>query len=1098
MRHRHARRGGRLGRALLLFVLLAAASPARGQCELERPVPTDGAEFIEFGRSVGISGHAAIVGAPASPIGAPQAGSAYIMRFDGSTWAEEIKLQASDGSPSDFFGDAVGIDGDVAIVGAPGLLGFDLGAGYIYRKIGTAWVETKLTLMPGETGTRFGDSVAISGDVAIVGFSRDDDAGPFSGSAYVYRYNGSDWVGTKLTASDAASGDQFGGSVAVSGDVVIVGADNHTHLGVRTGSAYVYRYDGSTWLETELVPSDGADVDSFGFSVAIDGDVVIVGARLNDDDGAQSGSAYVFRYDGSDWVEETNLHASDAAANDQFGWSVAVDGNAAIVGAWLADEAGNNSGAAYLFRYDGSMWVETKVSASDIAADDQYGFSVAVRGDLAILGARLDDDDGQDAGAAYVFAVLTGRYCCPGDAGGDGVVGIVDFLSILAAWGPCPRCPEDLNDDGVVDILDFLDVLAKWDSPCYTTATDLVGLPLTAYPFINFVRTATSDQTLSVAIDPHRYSHILDQTASVWVVQPKTAVQWDMDPTLTDVRGAPQAVSFAGPDIQDATIALTGTLSGDGGLVFGVGYDLVVDMDLDGKLGGGDFIDGYGDEPGFHVVGDTTVVGPLPLTLITYTIGPLEQRTVYPTALTGVYPLVVISHGRGHMHDWYDYLQVHLASYGYIVMSHVNDTITIPSAAASTLANTESVIANQAALGLGGHIDSSRIVWIGHSRGGEGVVHAYDLIRDGTYTPTGFTASDIVLISSIAPTSALGTGDTDPHDVNYHLIYGSADGDITGEPADDGVQSFQLPERATGYRATTYVHGADHNDFNCCGSNDFCDFAPCSPLLEIGQPETQLVAKATYLALVKHFVEGSVPAKDFLWRQYENLKPIGVDPGTIVVNDYRDGPASANFVLDDFQSQPSTAVSSSGGAVSFDVSGLSEALSDDNDALFTSLPADPMNGMTRATPTDFTRSVVFEWDSDTFIEFEVIVAERDFSDDTNLSFRACQATRHPNTVAVLGDLTFDVILRDSAGQTSSINIGAYGGGVEEPFARMGFGAGTGWQNEFETIRIRLTDFGTNDSGLNLSDVVALRFEFGPGHGSAEGRISLDDIEITTD
>jgi len=238
--------------------------------------------------------------------------------------------------------------------------------------------------------------------------------------------------------------------------------------------------------------------------------------------------------------------------------------------------------------------------------------------------------------------------------GGDGVIGILDFLDILAAWGSCSGCPEDINGDGTVDVLDFLSVLFAWGSPCYITPTELVGIPLAAYPFINAVRTATSDQSLSIAIDPHLYSHIIDQIATVWVVQPKTAVQWDMDPSLTDIRGGPQTITFAGPDIQDATIALTGTLSGDGGLVFGVGYDLVVDMDQDGMLGGGDFIDGYGDEPGFHVVGDTTVTGPLATSSISYTGGLfLGQVTVYPTAITGLLPLVVISHGAGHMYTWY-------------------------------------------------------------------------------------------------------------------------------------------------------------------------------------------------------------------------------------------------------------------------------------------------------------------------------------------------------------------------------------------------------------------------------------------------------------
>ena len=127
---------------------------------------------------------------------------------------------------------------------------------------------------------------------------------------------------------------------------------------------------------------------------------------------------------------------------------------------------------------------------------------------------------------------------------------------------------------------------------------------------------------------------------------------------------------------------------------------------------------------------------------------------------------------------------------------------------------------------------------------------------------------------------------------------------------------------------------------------------------------------------------------------------------------------------------------------------------------------------------------------------EVVPAERDFTDDTFLSFRAAQATRHPQTIAETGDLAFTVTLEDGLGNTSSIRIDAYGGGIEEPYARGGFGTGFGWQNEFETIRIRLTDFLAGGPGLDLTDVRFVRFDFGPGSGSAAARLGFDDLELT--
>ena len=154
--------------------------------------------------------------------------------------------------------------------------------------------------------------------------------------------------------------------------------------------------------------------------------------------------------------------------------------------------------------------------------------------------------------------------------------------------------------------------------------------------------------------------------------------------------------------------------------------------------------------------------------------------------------------------------------------------------------------------------------------------------------------------------------------------------------------------------------------------------------------------------------------------------------------------------------------------------------------------------MTRARSNDVARGSIFAYGGgiDAEYEFEVVPAEQDWSDDAYLSFRAAQSTRHPLTRLALADTTFTVTLEDSLGTTSSIRIDAYGGGIEEPYQRNGFGPGQGWQNEFETIRIRLTDFLANGSGLDLTRVRFLRFEFGPSFGSLQGRLGLDDVELT--
>ena len=323
---------------------------------------------------------------------------------------EEAKLISSDGANNDSFGTDVGIDGDVVVVGAPADddNGMDSGSAYIFRFDGTSWnEETKLTASDGALFDSFGSAVAVNGDVAVIGAQGDDDGGSASGSVYVFRYDGTFWnEEAKLTASDAAGIDLFGSTVALDGDVAVIGSPGDDDDGSGSGSIYVFRFDGSSWNEeAKLTASDASAGDSFGHDVSISGSRIVTGARADDAAALNAGSAYVFEYDGTSWNEEAKLIASDADFGDNFGFSVSIASNAILVGSFVDDDTGFNSGSAYVFRFDGTSWSqEAKLNASDGAAGDQFGISVSNCRDLAVIGSHQDDDAGSGSGSAYVFA----------------------------------------------------------------------------------------------------------------------------------------------------------------------------------------------------------------------------------------------------------------------------------------------------------------------------------------------------------------------------------------------------------------------------------------------------------------------------------------------------------------------------------------------------------------------------------------------------------------------------------------------------------------------------------------------------------------------
>lgn len=366
---------------------------------------SDGAAGDMFGASVSHSAGVALIAALADDDNGQDSGSAYIYRYNGSDWVEEAKLLASDGSVGDYFGSSVSLLGEVALIGADSDddNGLDSGSAYVFRFNGSSWVEeAKLTASDGAAGDLFGNAVSLSGDVALIGANYDDDNGAFSGSAYLFRFDGNSWVEeAKLIASDGAAFDEFGSAVALSGNKALVGAYGDSGI---TGSAYVFRMEGTHWVEeAKLTAAGGVTGDFFGTSVALHDEVALIGAFGVDDVGSDSGAAYVFRRDLGNWTEVQKLTAIDGAAANWFGYSVALNGSAAAVGARFDSDNGLFSGSAYMFIFDQTSFVqETKYTASDGVALDEFGSSVSLAGAGAVVGAPNHGANGSESGAAYV------------------------------------------------------------------------------------------------------------------------------------------------------------------------------------------------------------------------------------------------------------------------------------------------------------------------------------------------------------------------------------------------------------------------------------------------------------------------------------------------------------------------------------------------------------------------------------------------------------------------------------------------------------------------------------------------------------------------
>ena len=350
-----------------------------------------------------------VLGLIAGSVAAAQAKSNSPKRLETMTTVgphpELEKLTASDGTASDRFGISVAVSGDTAVVGAPheAVDGRPQeGAAYVFTRVDGSWVEqAKLTASDGAAADRFGTAVGVFGDTVVVGsFFGDVGVNPDQGAAYVFTRTGKTWTEqAKLTASDGAAGDNFGFFVDVWEDTAIIGAYwDDVGTNIDQGSAYVFTRTGTTWTEqAHLTTSDGGMRDESGGRVALEGDTALVKGNA---------TVHVFTRVKGTWTETAKLAASDGVDGDGFGSWVSLSANTAVIGA-MSDANGANAeqGSAYVFTRAGRTWTEqAKLTASDGDAGDLFGRAVAVSGDTVVVGAQYDEVDSQvQQGSAYVF-----------------------------------------------------------------------------------------------------------------------------------------------------------------------------------------------------------------------------------------------------------------------------------------------------------------------------------------------------------------------------------------------------------------------------------------------------------------------------------------------------------------------------------------------------------------------------------------------------------------------------------------------------------------------------------------------------------------------
>lgn len=415
----------------------------------DKLLPEDGAAEDLFGHDVDIGEQYCVVGAVYDDDNGKNSGSAYI--FDLATGEQLHKLIPEDGGTNDQFGFTVSMNDEFVVIGAwfDDEKGEDAGAAYVFD-VASGEQIAKLVAVDGSPGDRLGVTVDLDDQTAIVGAFHADE---MRGAAYVFDVRSGAQL-QKLLPDEANPADLFGRSVGISGNRAVVGAPQTDEFGFSSGSAYVFDITTGELL-TKILAEDSQQGDQFGFASDMSDSLILVGARGDDDNGDGAGAAYLFDIDGN---QITKIRAGDGQAMDRFGHAVTITGDIIGIGAWLDDDNGEDAGSAYFFDADGRFIA--KLLADDGDAGDLFGLSVGIAEDRVIVSAQRDDDNGLDSGSAYVFELP-----CKADVNGDGTLDVLDFVAFQTLWqGNLPGGDCDFN--GAFNVLDFICFQQAFASGC--------------------------------------------------------------------------------------------------------------------------------------------------------------------------------------------------------------------------------------------------------------------------------------------------------------------------------------------------------------------------------------------------------------------------------------------------------------------------------------------------------------------------------------------------------------------------------------------------------------------------------------------------------
>jgi hypothetical protein len=410
--------------ALMVAAAASAAPPALSPEWVEQKIVAgDGAMGDQFAWTVAFSGDTALVGASFAAVGAnARQGVVYVFERAGGVWTQVQKLVADDGATGDAFGSTIAVSGDTALISAIRATvdgHANQGAVYAFTRTPTGWTQTqKLVADDGAESDDFGYALRMTPTTALIG-------APFAqasrGKAYVFSLQAGTWTQTQvLLADDGAGGDLFGESIGLDGDQALVGALYASINGNDAqGAVYAFAASGGQWSQVQkLVADDGVGEDQFGTSIAMSGDTALVSAiGATVDDVPRRGAAYVLTRAGGQWSQSAKLVAPEGGENENFGYSVALDGGTALVGVPFATVDDNAAqGAAYVYTRSAAGWgAPRKLVAGDGAATAFFGWSAALASGRAAVGAIGTTVDGRAfQGAAYLYDYVADRVFASG------------------------------------------------------------------------------------------------------------------------------------------------------------------------------------------------------------------------------------------------------------------------------------------------------------------------------------------------------------------------------------------------------------------------------------------------------------------------------------------------------------------------------------------------------------------------------------------------------------------------------------------------------------------------------------------------------------